>query len=356
MRLQLTIAVAIVVAMTATAHGQNTTAETGDGTASTRVLVYSDDDATSVVTTAATAEATVAAGFNVGAHALVDVISSASADVVSAATGRWTENRIEAGGRVAVNRSNTTINLGYTQSQENDWASNTLSLAGNRELFQRNTVVSASYTFTHNDVGRAEDPNFERSLDVHTLELGFSQLLDAKTRVGGALTLQLWSGFAASPYRYAPMSDGSRQPERHPDKRRRQAVSGYILRALTPSAAARLSYRFYMDDWGVLAHTASLGFAVQATEWLTATLRGRVYQQNRADFYRQSYAMAMRHMSNDRELATFWDAGLTSTLEAHVGIVDISATAGFIHYRFKNFTPLAKRTALLVGGGAKVDW
>ncbi len=62
--------------------------EAGDGSATSRVLVYDDNDATTVVTSIVDVETQISGDVSVGAYALLDAVSSASVDVVSAATGR----------------------------------------------------------------------------------------------------------------------------------------------------------------------------------------------------------------------------------------------------------------------------
>jgi hypothetical protein len=319
-------------------------------------MVYSDDDRTSVVTSTVDAEVGVPAGVVVGAHALVDTISSASVDVVSAATERWEENRVEVGGRARGKLAGTSFTLGYARSQENDWLSNVISVGASRELFQRNTVVSISYGLVLNTVGRASDPTFERDLDGHNFELGASQLLDRKTRAGAAYTLQYWSGYMASPYRYVRAADGTSGPERHPDTRTRHALSGYVVRSLASFMAGRVGYRLYVDDWGVRSHTGTVRLAFEAAERYTAAVEGRLYVQNQANFYRKAYLTSLEHMTNDRELSSFWDAGAAGSLGVRVGPVNASAKLGVIHYRFPDFPALPERTALLVSGGLEVGW
>jgi hypothetical protein len=78
--------------------------------------------------------------------------------------------------------------------------------------------------------------------------------------------------------------------------------------------------------------------------------------QNQADFYRESYETSLRHMSNDRELATFWDVGGSTDVSVAFGPLSADARVGAIYYKFDNFPKLRRRTALLAGGGAKVVW
>jgi hypothetical protein len=339
-RLQLAaLLVLVTVASTATAQD----VEPGEGEATTRLLVYSDDDATQVITSTVDAQVALPGKVQIGTHALVDAVSSASVDVVSAATERWDENRVELGARAGWEVAEVGLSLGYTRSQENDWLSHSVLLGAQRELFERNTVVSGFYSLTLNTVGRASDPNFERSLDSHNAEVSISQLLDKKTRVGGAYTLQVLSGYLSSPYRFVVATDGSRGPERH-------------VRSLASFLSGRAAYRFYADDWGIRSHTVSLRVAAEPHERVLVGIEGRGYMQNQADFYQGVYETSFRYMSFDRELSTFWDAGGIADARVVLGPVTADAKVGVIYYKFDNFPALKNRTALVAGGGAKVVW
>ncbi len=349
----LQLGVILVVSLSA---GSAIAQESGDGHADSRVLVYDDDDATTVVTSIASAEATLPKKVTVGAYAVLDAVSSASVDVVSAATGRWTENRVEAGATLAAPIAGTKVSMGATRSQENDWLSHTIAAGASREFFERNTIVTAGYAFTRNKVGRAMDPTFEESLLAHSAEISVGQLLDRKTRAGVAYTFQALSGFQSSPYRYVAATDGATVAEVHPERRKRHALSAFALRSLTPRLSTRLSYRLYRDDWGIWSHTGSLRFAVEVSEHIRVALDARMYNQNRADFYRGSYSTSFAYMSRDRELASFWDAGAGGEVAAQLGPVTLDARIGAIRYRFRNFPSLPKRIAILAGAGAKVEW
>ncbi len=321
-----------------------------------RLLVYSDDDATTVTSTLLDAQLQLPDEVTLGAHALLDAVSSASVDVVSAATKGWQEERVELGLRAGYEIAQQEVSLALIRSEENDWRSHAMNIGTARELFERNTRVSLNYGYTSNQVGRAKDPVFLKSLRVHGAELGVTQLVDRRTRVGLSYTLQLLHGFQASPYRYVSASDGSTMAEVHPDRRQRHALSGFAQRAMSSTSALRVAYRLYRDDWGILSHTTSLGLVVQLADRFVAELEARFYQQNRADFYRRIYPTSYRYMSSDRELSTFWDVAGQARVSAELGPATFDLKLGAQHYRFRNFDPLSTRRALLVGAGARLQW
>src|SRR5258705_81038 len=136
MRLQLIIALALAPAV---ARGEGGDAEPGKGDAKGSVAIYADSDKTTVLTSVAEGAVRLPQAVIVNAHALVDAVSSASVDVVSAATSRFTENRIELGTSAQIGFSSSTEGtIGYTHSGENDWQSHAIELGFTRDLARKN--------------------------------------------------------------------------------------------------------------------------------------------------------------------------------------------------------------------------
>lgn len=353
-------AFALIGLTSATALAQERDA--GDGGATSKVSVYADDDATTVVTTAVDAEVIAPGSVALGAYFLVDSVSSASVDVVSAATERWTENRIELGARAGIDLGRVTgLTLSYSHSHENDWSSHTISASGRRELGERNTTLTAGYAAVFNRVGRADDPTFERSLDAHSLQLGVSQLWSRVTLFGLTYNVQRTSGYQASPYRYARITGSAGEldisvPEAHPETRIRHALSARHLRAIARSLALESTYRFYVDDWGILSHTIQTALTYEAASWIDLRARARGYLQTSASFYADSYEQLQRFATSDRELGEFWNlsAGLKSAFYVGSFVLDLKLEA--IHYRFAEFERLPRRNAVVGGAGARVEW
>ncbi len=355
MRLQLIIAALALSA--GAAQAQIADEEPGKGDVKGSFAVYADDDETSVVTSVVDGSVRMPIPVTINAHALVDVVSSASVDVVSAATKRFEENRFEEGvsARIGVSRT-TKGSIGYTHSAENDWQSHAMELGLSRDFANNNAKVSIGYGFTRNHVGRAKDPNFERMLDIHGAQVGLAQVLDRRSLLTVAYTLSFASGYQGSPYRFITTMGGFSAPESPPAERLRHAVTARVMRMLDRSNTLDASYRFYLDDWAVSSHTVELAFTRSLTDCLFLRLRTRGYRQGRAAFYRESYDMPMRYMTVDRELSTFWDAlggikvGYTSD-----GL-DVDLKVDGIYYKFADYARLAGRVALVTNLGVTWRW
>ena len=359
MRLQLMGAFAALVAAAPAARAdRDDEARAGQGEASAAVSLYADDDETEVITTIVDGEVRVVRPIAVGVHALVDSLSSASVDVVSAATTRWDETRVETGVRATIDGPKETAAVfAFVRSDENDWTSNSGQLVLSREVAQRSARVELGYGVTLNQIGRADDPVFARELDAHTAELGVRQLWSERTQLLASYTLQLASGYQASPYRLVTTADGAFSfPESHPERRVRHGLTVGAVRAIGERIGWTNTYRLYRDDWGVQSHTLSSALSFEASERWDLRARGRIYYQGAADFYREAYEAPARHMSADRELGRFADGAAGVRLAWHGGPLVVDAGCEGIYYRFFDFARLAGRMAVVATVRAGVTW
>jgi len=146
--------------------------------------------------------------------------------------------------------------------------------------------------------------------------------------------------------------------EVHPGERSREAATVRLVRAIGRSAAVESSYRFYADDWGVLSHTLTSALRIDAGERWDVRLRGRFYRQGAAEFWRAEYDDAMRYMSADRELATFWNlgGGIKAGWHSPGERWTVDAKVEGIYYRFVDYARLDGRVALVTSGGVGLRW
>jgi hypothetical protein len=271
--------------------------------------VYQDSDRTFISTSTAAARGTIKDKVTVGARYLVDVITSASVDVVTAATGAFHETRHEAEGSLDYHDGTRTAGASYIYSVENDWESHTANAGFSHDLAQHNVTLGLGGTFVYNSVGRAHDPNFRRRLLVGGGTASLTVTPSPRDLVSLSYTLAYLSGYQASPYRFVFFTEGMGRasvPETDPDTRMRHALTLRWNRHLFTDSALQSHVRGYLDDWGVASVTAGTEYLVGFGQWMLG-LHVRGYFQNHASFYQPSYATPMRYMTADRELATFVD-------------------------------------------------
>ncbi|MSP63836.1 MAG: DUF3570 domain-containing protein, partial [Myxococcales bacterium] len=135
--------------------------------------------------------------------------------------------------------------------------------------------------------------------------LGLTQLLSSTTvaHVDYGGTLQL--GQLGNSWNSVPLAAGGRGPELLPTLRHRHALSARIAQWLPWNGAAHLRYRFYIDDWGILAHTveAELYQRLAPRAYLRASYR--LHAQEGAGFFTTAAPPAMALRTADSDLDSF---------------------------------------------------
>jgi hypothetical protein len=195
-----------------------------------RAAMYQDTDRTTIVTNNIAARGAPSDHVGVDARYLIDVITSASVDVITAATSAFHEVRDEVEAGANYHNDDRKIAASYIYSTEHDWTSHTGNASYQQDIVAHDVTLKLAGTVTANDVGRAGDQNFHRRLTVGggtaglTFALGPSDLLDA------GYTFSYLNGYQASPYRFVSFhgTSGSplllNEPEIDPNVRVRHAL------------------------------------------------------------------------------------------------------------------------------------
>lgn len=308
MRLQLTLAL-LLVAGVARADDPNMLAFD--------TLVYSDTDNVLVVSPQVSARRALDdSGGAASARAVVDVISAASVDVVSQASTRFTEVRREADLAASKRIASFLPELRYRFSDEPDYRSHGLGASLARDFADHDTTFALSYDVSLDTVGRSGTSfaDWSRDLTSHTIEASWTQVLGVRTVGRLAYSLVVQDGYLEKPYRYVPLfdpdtlamleSDGTtldrdnfsayrlpeRPPEEVPDRRLRHALAARGVRLLPGIGALEADYRFYLDSWGMQAHTVDATLKLPIGHY-RLDIEDRLHWQGPVDFWRRAYTV-----------------------------------------------------------------
>jgi len=343
-------------------------AEARDFRAALDTLVYADDDHVTVVSPQATLATSLGDdGGEISARGVVDVVSAASVDVISHATGAFHETR-EGGELAASYRFGAWLpELHLSTSDEPDYLSLGAGLGVSRRLGSADSVLRVAWTGLHDTVSRVGTPTdvWSRTLDTESLDVSLAQNLDDRTVVRGTYSLVLQDGYQAKPYRFVPLFDASgarlseRPPEEVPELRVRHAFAVRALRWLPDlGASLRGDYRYYVDSWAMQAHTLELALAVPLADGLRLTLVNRAHYQTSASFWQREYVVAdggalPRYRSLDRELSEDLVDTASLRLDWQHGAWRTYLDVGGQYARFFDFLLLDARRALLVQVGLR---
>jgi len=278
-------------------------------------FVRSDTDDTTVISPRAAVAAALDEGrTRVDASYTADIWTSASIDIRTAATVPVTEQRDQLDVGASHEIEDITLGAAYYFSTETDYDSHAIAVHSTQYLGQKMTTLEERASFGHAFIGRSGDPHFGRELTTVGVRLAITQIIDAQTLVQGIYELSHLEGYQSSPYRYVGMGGDGQcggsavlcLPEAHPELRTRHSVAAQARHALSDDSSAGLGYRFYIDDWGVMSHTAVAQVAWLPGEDQTITLRYRYYQQTASNFYRSVYGTPsgpLRYITSDKELS-----------------------------------------------------
>lgn len=244
-------------------------------------------------------------GTTVGAHYLLDAITSASVAAGVQSDQAFTELRNEFGMKLGQRIGGIGRIFGsYSYSSESDYWAHLATLSGAVDLAQRNTTLAATLAYGHDNVGQRMGPTaFSKlgSLDTVVFIATLSQVLSPQALLNLSLDVgQIGfgdknNGFQANPYRTVLLG-GSPSRESVPFARTRFAISLALNLALPvglpwmKAIMFRPYYRYYQDDWGISSHTPELRTYVPLGP-VELRFTGRYYTQSHATFWREQFGL-----------------------------------------------------------------
>jgi hypothetical protein len=249
--------------------------------------------------------------YAVSASYYVDMVSSASIDVVTTASP-YTEERTQYGLGAEYLRGKSTYRLGFSNSTENDYESDTASIAISQDMFGDLTSLQLSFARGWDKVFRRGDSAFSDRLDRRVYGVDLTQVATKSLLLGLSWETITEEGFLNNPYRSVRYLDADAaagfafEPERYPRTRTGNALAARGRHFLPWRAAVQLEYRWYTDSWGIRAHTAQLGYTHPVGPRLVLDAHYRWYTQDAADFYADLFPRSnfQNFLARDKELST----------------------------------------------------
>lgn len=326
---------------------------------SSAVYVRVDTDRTTVVTPRLSVQAPIDDSTRVDVAYAMDVWSSASIDIRTSASRPVTERRDEINAAVTHDFEDASFSLAYRYSYEPDYESHFVNAGLTLDFADKASTLAIGGGVSFDDVGRVGTPSFERTLRSVNAQATFTQVVDAKTLLQGVYSIGYADGYQSSPYRYIGLGtfDGSCPqpmqewcpPENNPSERIRHAFVLAIARAFSDVTSARLTYRFYLDDWEIMSHTALAEFSWLPEVETVISLRYRFYRQSAAAQYRPRFPgdiLRLReYYSRDKELSQFMGHRLAIEAEKTWSLAGVGekfqtvVSVGPTIYLYDNFIP-----------------
>jgi hypothetical protein len=345
-RLQLSPARIAVLACAAWfAATTQASAQSIDARVGTEYGQYADSDHVFVETPSVHgAVANPTAGWSAGGQYLVDIVSAASADIVSTASRNWTEVRQEGNVEGAYKPGNLGASLDASVSSEPDYLSWAAGGAVTQDLLSKSLTLQLGYGHGHDVAGRTGTPFsvFSRVIDRDAFKAAVGFVLDRATVVSLLGDVDLESGDSSKPYRYIPlfapgtivprgapidMVNGlrvsARPLEQLPLSRQRYAVTGRLAHRYA-RATLRLDERLYADSWAMLATTTDVRFLFDLGTRVETGPHARVHAQSAVSFWERAYTLGPGYdfpalRTGDRELGPLVNVTAGWTLQIALG-------------------------------------
>jgi hypothetical protein len=374
---------------TASGHapGQNEVQDTSSKSASVEFAAYNDSDHVTVYTPSVRIGIDNVSGASLDGTYLVDVVSAASADIVSTASSRWEEVR-QAGTLSAQYKPHDFgVSLGGSISSEPDYLSYGAYATVVKEFAEKNLTATFGYGFGHDTIGRCGAGGactpfsvFSRTLQRGSFNAGLAWVVDRASLASLAMDVVIENGDQSKPYRYIPMFspqiaptvpkgasidfvNTNRLPERPleqlPLERHRLALTARYAHRLETSTI-RLEERVYDDDWGLVASSTDGRWIFDLGRRFAVWPHVRFHGQTSVSFWQLAYVSGSatgwnlpEYRTGDRELGplvTFeggagvrWYLGSSAEPEKLM----LQLTADWMSTSFLNDLYLTSRTAML---------
>lgn len=253
----------------------------------------------------------------------VDVITAASTDaldVVSSASRDSEAVSLDIYSTIESD-TDTRYTLHWGGHIEEPLRSGFVGLAASRDLAEDNAVLSTSFDLIVDVLDPVQftgwDPGLTERL-TGTINTSLSQLLSPTTMVSVTYGITAQLGTLMTTWNSVPVENGDRTGDLFPRTRMRHAFSGRLSQAIPDSRTFfALQYRFYVDDFGVLAHTPELWVTQYLGDEVSLRLNYRFHTQTAPWFWSsllpQSFDFEQPHTADsDLEALDAHEVGLTA--------------------------------------------
>lgn len=220
----------------------------------------------------------------------VDVVTNASPDAIDVMSSA---SRHVEGGTIAWSttyRASRNLELSMLNGVhlENPFRSWSSGLGARQSFADEATVVAGSVLevfdwFDRFDITGSRHGHTDRNGTTGSISL--TQVLTPTTVANVNYGITVLEGELGNTWNSVPLTTGVRGPEILPSRRTRHALVGRMSQWLPWSGALRLYYRFYADDWGIVAHSMEAQLMQRLTPELYVGALYRFHTQTGAFFF-----------------------------------------------------------------------
>ncbi len=259
----------------------------------------------------------------------VDVISSASTDNIdfnkSSASKVDVRTHLNTGYNHRFKKTGLAVGGSGSFSIESDYTSLGTALYFSRLNASQSREISLTLQMYFDDLrwGRLHDGHPEKLIypaelrkkewfdhyrrDSYNLELGYFRIINRKMSIGIYPGVAYQSGLLSTPFHRVYFSDSIRRVENLPLSRLKFPIGVQLNTFVGVRWVVRTNYRFYWDDFGIVAHAFNLEGAYKVSRVFTVTPFLRIYTQTDAEYFKafQEHKGAEQFYTSDYDLSKF---------------------------------------------------
>lgn len=150
----------------------------------------------------------------------------------------------------------------------------------------------------------------------YNLQLGYQNVINEKMIFGIFPGVQFQEGLLSTPFHRVYFKDGSLKVEKLPDQRFKFPLGLRLNAYLGNKMFLKNYYRFYYDNFGIIAHTFNAELAIKLNPEIVLTPHLRFYIQKGASFFKpyKEHDLNSEFYTSDYDLSAFqsYEAGIES--------------------------------------------
>jgi hypothetical protein len=208
----------------------------------------------------------------------------------------------------------TSIGATLSGSFEYDYYSVGAGISGTKNSRDNNRQVSLRLQTFQDQLSliypielRGSRPTGLTSRNTYNASVGLSQVINTRLQLMLLLDLAYQDGFLSLPFNRIYFSDNSETIESLPGSRYKIPIGLRAHYFLGDRIILRGFYRYYWDDWDLVAHTAELETSVKITPFISLTPFYRYYTQSGARYFApyKNHEVTNRFYTSDYDLSKF---------------------------------------------------
>ena len=146
-----------------------------------------------------------------------------------------------------------------------------------------------------------------KARDTYTATFSFSQVINDRMQGSVVMDLVYQTGYLGLPFHRVYLNTGKDTIENLPSTRFKFPIGLRLNYFMGDNIIIRTYYRFYIDNWGMVSHTANIEVPVKITPFVSVSPFYRYYVQSAANYFApyEAHSASDQYYTSNYALAAF---------------------------------------------------